>query len=113
MKKPRFYIDEQIIEQFTEALLTSDKSEMLRVVDMANDRLEGRCFCSATSSSECTCGAWGTHKEQPKVTLYCWSHVAGDWFAYAQFDTVAGVENFIKMKGYDPRYCKYDQQPMP
>jgi len=44
-----------------------------------------------------------------KIKLYAWSHCAECWQYYGSFDSINEIELFIKNKGYDPEYFKYDQ----
>jgi len=53
-----YFIDRQIIEKFAEGLVTKDFTLIEEAAAEANDRLNGLCFCSAWSESECVCGAW-------------------------------------------------------
>jgi len=43
-----------------------------------------------------------------KVKVYSWSHGSDCWTYFETFNSEEEVENFLKKKGYNPRYFKYD-----
>lgn len=53
-----YYIDDQLVERYAEALSKQNAEDMESVMKDTAERLSGVCFCSAHSSSECICGAW-------------------------------------------------------
>ena len=47
------------------------------------------------------------------IKVESWSHCSGEWQHFGCFKTVEEVESYIKSKGYDPKYFRWEPPKSP
>ncbi len=58
-----YTVDEHILEDLKEILLSGSQDEWNEFKIIVQQRLDGVCFCAARCTEECTCGAWDVQGE--------------------------------------------------
>lgn len=47
------------------------------------------------------------------IKLYSWSHCSNEWVYHCKFNLVSDIESYLKEKGFDPMYFKYNENKTP